>query len=117
MAVNPEVIAELRSLFKVGATPSRLIQHILLRPPDEPNWFSLVQDYFGQAFSAPLVQISKQRPAPDSGDLSQAFLNIHLIHQILERRSDWDRNNGTAAAVDTPWFQPLTATDEVELIH
>jgi hypothetical protein len=117
VTIHPEVIAELRSLFKAGATPSRLIQHILARQPDEPDWFWLVQEYFSQAFSVPLVRIAKHRPALQAADLSQAFLNVHLLHQMLEKRSEWDRGNDTAATESNPWFQTLVATDEVELIR
>jgi hypothetical protein len=94
-----------------------LIQHVFARHPGEPDWFWLVQEYFSQAFSVPMVRITKQRPAPQASDLSQAFLNIHLLHQMLEKRSEWDRGNGTGATESNPWFQTLAATDEVELIR
>ena len=50
MNTRPEVINELRSLFKEGATPSRLIRHIVERHAGERTFHSLIQAYFHEAF-------------------------------------------------------------------
>jgi hypothetical protein len=53
MSTRLEVVNELRSLFQDGATPSRLIRHIVERHAGERRYHQLIQDYFREAFGIP----------------------------------------------------------------
>lgn len=118
MPADPQVVAELRSLFKDGATPSRLIRHIVDRHPGEERLHFLVQDYFREAFAVGLVRISKRAlDEPDSADLPLAFLNIHLTHEMVGTRPKWDRDDSSPANGRPSWLAPLSATDEAALIE
>jgi hypothetical protein len=55
-ATRPEVIEELRSLFRRGATPTRLIRHIVDRHANVPDVGILIQDYFSEAFAVGLLR-------------------------------------------------------------
>src|SRR5437762_17538 len=90
MSTRPEVIGELRSLFKDGATPSRLIRHIVERHNGERTFHSLIQAYFLDAFGVPIVR--GLNPADDyqHADLRYAFLNEQLVHEMIQKRSEWD---------------------------
>jgi len=56
MITRREVVNEICSLFKDGATPSRLIRHIAERHEGEKSLHSLIQAYFLQAFGVPIVR-------------------------------------------------------------
>jgi hypothetical protein len=90
MRVRPEVIAELRALFKTGATPSRLISHIAERHRAEPALHALIQEYFWPAFAVPLVRGLQCPGAHGPVDLRDAFLNEQLVHDLIEKRPEWD---------------------------
>jgi hypothetical protein len=46
MRPDPLVVEELRKLFIAGATPSRLIKHIVARHAHEEKLYTLIQVYF-----------------------------------------------------------------------
>jgi hypothetical protein len=116
MTANPGVVNELRAMFRKGATPSRLIQHIAEHHGKEEDWAGLVGEYFWKAFSVPLVRVADSREECSCEDLHLAYLNVHLIHQMIENRSEWDRDAKGAAIHEPSWMNSLVATDEVQLI-
>jgi hypothetical protein len=114
MSTHPEVVNELRMLFKRGATPSRLIRLIAARHKDEAHLHSLIQDYFLEAFGVPIVR--GLNPADDYRDLDlrHAFLNEHVVHEILEKLPYWDRLAASSSANgQEPWFKSLKASDDM----
>jgi hypothetical protein len=115
--MNPraDVISELRSLFKDGATPSRLIRHIVERHEGERNIHLLVQAYFLEAFDVPIVR--GLNPTDDflEPDLRYAFLNEQIVHEMIQKRSEWDTTTGTNGTSD--WLDSVKATDDQERIR
>lgn len=202
MNIRSEVVSELQILFKEGATPSRLIRHIVERHEGERMLHSLIQAYFLEAFEVPIVrglspndtenpvlnrkehekviaeildetlgpllkdpaskfgslsgaggksknvdELKRQihaklverldfsrvkDPANDAfrrdirrvirhlcncyyrADLRYAFLNEQLLHEMIEKRSDWD-SNGDSSGNDT-WLGNLSASDDHQRI-
>lgn len=112
MEARPEIVHELRALFKEGATPSRLIRHIVERHAEERDWQALIQEYFLEAFGVPLVR--GLGPADDyrHTDLRYAFLNEQLLHEMIDRRSAWDGRNGFVSSQAGHWFDTLSVSDD-----
>jgi hypothetical protein len=117
MPVNTAVVGELRSLFKDGATPSRLIRHICERHQGDPLLYALIPDYFSQAFSAPAARLAKRGESYSGDDLRHAHLNVDLIHRMLQRRGEWDHEPEVSGEGAKSWFDGLAATDEAQLIE
>jgi hypothetical protein len=116
MSTRPEVISELQSLFKEGATPSRLIRHIVDRHEGELNFHSLIQAYFLDAFGVPIVRGLNPLDQYDHGDLRYSFLNEHLVHEMIQRATEWAPSGGVAARGAGSWLDSLTATDAKQRI-
>jgi hypothetical protein len=114
MSPDPRVIAELRSLFREGNTPSALIKHIVRSHPGEQGLFSLIQAYFREGFGTSIVRVSTNREDYTSTDLRLAHLNIHLVHQMVHTRPEWDKG-AEAGPEGVSWLDSLAATDEREL--
>ncbi|MCI0459148.1 MAG: hypothetical protein L0Z62_19500 [Gemmataceae bacterium] len=117
LSTRPQVVAELRALFREGNTPSRLIKHIVACHPGEQHLFSLIQQYFREAFAVPLVRVTNRPEDYASDDLRFAHLNVHLIHQIIQHRHEWDTPAEPGPGGEPGWLDALVATDEVELIQ
>jgi hypothetical protein len=117
METRPEVIDELRLLFQNGATPSRLIRHVAERHPAEPALHALIQEYFREAFAVPLVRGLKPHDEYESVDLRYAFLNEQLVHEMIEKRPEWDRGPAGAANGRQPWLDSLVATSDPDRIR
>ncbi len=93
MGIEASVIEELRSLFKEGATPSRLMQHIVARHPDEGrDWYGLIQDYFREGFGVPIVRGLTPEQSYHDISLQYAYLNEDLLHEMVRARALWDRD-------------------------
>ena len=82
MMTNPHVVAELRSLFRQGSTPSRLIGHIVASHPAEPSLPALVNAYFRDAFHIPFVRLAEMPTGNGTTELLYAHLNADLVHEI-----------------------------------
>jgi len=116
MSTRPEIISELRSLFKEGATPSRLIRHIVERHEGERQFHSLIQAYFLEAFGVPIVRGLSPTDNYHHADLRYAFLNEQLLHEMIERRSEWDSNGDLMNGTDS-WLGNLSASDDHQRIR
>jgi hypothetical protein len=112
MKTRPEVIEELRTLFKNGATPSRLIRHIAARHDDEERLHFLVQDYFMEAFGIPIVRGLDPTDDYQPSDFRHAFLSEQLLHQMIEKLSEWHTRADGSTKDDEPWFTGLVATPD-----
>lgn len=110
MPTRPDVITELRSLFRQGATPSRLLEFIRDSHPGEGNWFLLAGDYFAEAFAVPFVRVTNNPDDYSSPGLRHAHLNGRLLHQMIQNRPLWDDRQEAS-----PWLDFLTASDEATL--
>lgn len=105
MNPRPEVVAELRSLFKEGATPSRLLRHIAERHGAARGLHTLIQAYFLEAFGVPILRGLNPIDDYQHADLRYAFLNEQLVHEIVQKRNEWD--DGSAS-----WLGDLVASDD-----
>lgn len=105
MQTRPEVIRELQAMFKEGATPSRLICHIVERHEGERSFHLLIQLYFLEAFGVPIVRALNPIDDYQHADLRFAYLNEMLLHEMIEKKSVWD--NGVAES----WLDTLSATE------
>ena len=101
----PEVIRELRAMFKEGATPSRLIRHIVERHEGEHSFHLLIQRYFLQGFGVPIVRGLNPIDDYQHADLRFAYLNQMLLHEMIEKRPEWDTDESNS------WADSLTATE------
>jgi hypothetical protein len=116
MSTRPEVIRELRSLFKEGATPSHLIRHIVERHAGERRYHQLIQDYFREAFGVPIVRGLNPIDDYRHADLRHAFLNEEVVHEIIQRKSEWDENAAAGTGRTDSWLDPLNASDDHQRI-
>jgi hypothetical protein len=117
MDIHASVIEELRIMFKDGATPSRLIQHIVAQHPHKGNWHALIQDYFREGFGVQIVR--GLSPAETYGDLDfrYAFLNEDVLHEMVESRRIWDQEPEESGAHSSSWLDSLVATSALDRLQ
>jgi hypothetical protein len=116
MKINPQLVIELRAKFRAGCTPSLLIKHIAALHHHDQNLFSLVQAYFREAFHISLVRISNQFEDLTNDGLRNAHLNSSLLHEMIQRFSEWGAMPESTTSEKKAWFDSLVATDEAKLI-
>lgn len=117
MSIQASVIEELRSMFKEGATPSRLIQHIVARHPNEGNWHGLIQDYFREAFAVQIVRGLSPTETYRDIDLHYAYLNEDVLHEMVRMRSSWDQGPNDGEEELPSWLGTLVATSAIERLQ
>jgi hypothetical protein len=117
MNTRHEVINELRSLFKEGATPSRLISLIAERHEGERSLHTLIQSYFLEAFGIPIVRGLDPTDDYQRTDLHHDFLNEQLIHDMVQKRSDWDAGLVAGSSESGSWLDSLKAVDDEQRIN
>lgn len=110
---RPEVVAELRELFREGATPSRLIRLVTVRHEDERELFTLIQLYFQEAFGVPIVRGLNSIDDYRHDDLRHGFLNHQVIPRMIEHRTEWLTSEEAAGT----WLENLNARDTREHIE
>lgn len=116
MSTRPEVISELRSLFKEGATPSRLIRHVVERHEGERGHHALIQAYFLETFGVPIVRGLSPIDDFQHADLRYAFLNEQLLHEMIQRRRVWD-TDVIGASEAGGWLDTLAAGDDKQRLR
>jgi hypothetical protein len=111
MIPDPVVIAELRSLFKSGATPSRLMGQIIAHHEQQslPATNKLIRAYFREAFGIPTIRISADLLSQELEGLRIAHASAEVIHQLVLRRSEWD------ASSEETWMDSFTIDDATKL--
>jgi hypothetical protein len=114
---DPQVVAELRDLFRKGATPSRLIRHIIHRHAGQSGVDVLVRAYFREAFGVPMLRFDLGALEREPEDLVLATLNAQVIPRMLATRPEWDTLPARDDASGLNWAQSLVPTDEAELIQ
>lgn len=113
MNTRPDVVRELQSLFKEGATPSRLIRQIVDRHAGDRSFHALIQAYFAEAFGIPIVRGLDPVDDYRHADLRYAFLNSELVPEMIQKRREWD----PACQPDgSDWLDRLQATDDQQRI-
>ncbi|HZV07104.1 MAG TPA: hypothetical protein VE999_18630 [Gemmataceae bacterium] len=117
MNTHAEVIKELRDMFKHGATPSRLIRHIVESHTGERNIHSLIQAYFREAFGIPIVRGLNPIDDYQHDDLRYAFLNEQLVHEMIQRRSEWDGGTADGTREVGSWLDSVTASDDKQRLR
>jgi len=113
MSPDPLVITELRNLFKAGATPSRLVRYIVDEHGISPDSDRLIRAYFREAFGVSLFRASASLLTIPSEELPFAAVNARTIHQMIEKRSEWDVESDCGSN----WLDSLTATDPSVLLE
>jgi hypothetical protein len=119
METDPLLIAEMKTLFKAGATVSRILRNIIahLGQKPLPEMDRLVRAYFRQAFGIPMFSGSAGVLTEDRSGLQMAYVNRNVIHQIISNRSEWDQETAANGQVGSSWIDSLTATDESQLVE
>lgn len=114
MVPDPIVIAELQALFKTGATPSRLMRHIITHhePLPMPEIDRLIRAYFREAFCVPMFRESASLLATGPEGLKIAGINASVIHRMIEMRQAWDQESGNQVE---SWMDNLVASDQGDL--
>jgi hypothetical protein len=108
---RPEVVSELRAMFREGAVPSRLIRHIVERHEGEQRFHLLIQRYFLDAFGVPIVRGLNPIDDYQHADLRLSQLNQQLLHEMIEKKSEWDRGG------EESWLDNLKATEMYQRIE
>jgi len=106
MSPDPRVIAELRALFKAGATPSRLVRHVVAEHGNGPDTDRLVRAYFREAFGVPMFRASASLLTLPPEQLAFSGVTARCVHEMVEHRAEWDADDTTSS-----WLDALTATD------
>lgn len=114
MIPDPKVIAELRSLFKTGATPSRLVRHIVAEHGTTPDTDRLVRAYFREGFGVPMFRASASLLTLPPEALSFAGVNSGTVHQIVQHRAEWDTDGGTSWLDSLPPVAALNSGESTE---
>ncbi len=114
MSTQPDVIQELRAMFKEGATPSRLIKHIADRHEGVARLHGLIQEYFIEAFAVPIVRGLDPIADYRFMDPRLAYLNEDLVHEIIEKRSEWDRDHDSLNNGEISWLDSAKARSDEE---
>src|SRR5262249_6980575 len=114
MPLPEEIVQELRVLFRKGATPSRLLRHIISRFPGEVVSPWTLRDYLEKAFGVPMARLIQPGMVGSADQTRLAVLNRTLIPEILERRAAWDEA-GSSLPTGGCWFDGLAATDPEEV--
>ena len=109
MFARQSIIRELRILFKQGATPSRLLRHILRRLPGEAVTAWVLRDYLEQAFCLSTVRL---QPGIDYSHDHPCFvaLNRTLIPEVIQHRHEWDVEPDVSDDSMACWFDGLIST-------
>src|SRR5579872_2983377 len=108
MIPDPVVVSELRLLFQQGATPSRLIQHILERHAGEEHLQFFVQDYFREAFGVDIVRGVTPFDKDRYDALDYAFLNNDVLAEMIEKQAGWNPQANHAEGEPRGWLAGLT---------
>ncbi len=116
MPPDPQVVEELRTLFLAGATPSRLIKHIISRHATVDKLYSLIQLYFREAFLTPLLRVSPELMLIDPQGMDLAFLNVNLIHQMLLNQHEWDTEHSPDTR-ETNWLDGIQLKSDADQIN
>lgn len=116
MTTNESVVQELREMFRCGATPSRLLRHIVDRHPNEDSWHALIQDYFLEAFNVGIVRGLQVKDDYSHCDLRHFFLNKDVLHEMIQTAEQWTTCASTCGGSEANWFDRLDATTYEERI-
>lgn len=112
MQPDPQLVTELRTQFKLGATPSALVRTIAERYPDESQIDRLVRAYFREAFHIPMLRIGREQVEHIRSGGEAAWLNRRVPHQIIAFRGQWDSASSQDESHVPSWADSLTAKDE-----
>jgi hypothetical protein len=110
MKVDQHVLDDLRRMLRDGATPSRLIRHVIAHQQDDDgsNLRFRLTDYFHDAFRVFLRGLPVDS-AKLSDEYSNSYHNQFLLHRIVQQRPHWDQDS------ECTWLGDRKATDEGEL--
>lgn len=104
--IDPLLVAELRTLFRSGVTPSAVVRRIARRHTGEPNLDRLVRHYFQVAFDFPAARIGPEMVSAILAGEGVPGLNDSVLHRMIETRPSWDDD-----PADGGWLDGLSATD------
>jgi len=113
MAVDQQIVEELRRMFLDGATPSRLVRYVVTNAPerdDSERLRRVVQSYFDEAFGILLRRIPLD-PADLRNSFSNPGLNQIPLHRIVQGRAEW----ASQRKDEDRWLGELKATNPGQL--
>lgn len=112
MELQPEIISELRAMFKDGATPARMVEYIRLHEGAKRPWFAVVMQYFFAAFRCTSIRVPAR--VEEYGTCSQKLVKTSpdVLHDIILQREHWE--NEESEVREEHWFDALTAADLME---
>lgn len=108
-----QLIDNLRVRFRDGATPSALIQHILMVRGDAISYSELC-DVLQETFRLPVVRISPSSVTPER-DHRGATLNKTLLMEIVQWRHDWDASRSHNCPGEPSWMDGLSLRTPEEI--
>jgi hypothetical protein len=106
MTDRTQLIEDLRIRLLDGATPSRLIQQILVAMGDAISYAELC-DLLQRAFQLPVARISPSSLGPQH-DHRGVVLNKTILPEIVQRRAEWDAARPHGYAVEQSWMDGLS---------
>ncbi len=112
MITDPQLVTELRTLFKNGATPSAVVRRIAEQYAGQPQLDRTVRDYFRVAFDVPVARVGPEMVEAILGGAGMPALNRSLLHRMIETRSGWD----TEVEGSESWLDGVTATSPAALV-
>ncbi len=110
MTTRPEVVEELRGLFREGATPSHLIRRIAAHHEGDADLHQWIQLYFLEAFGVPIVRGLAPGDDYQHADLRYAHLSRQLLHEMVQRQPAWNANPQAGDCPRASWLAGLPST-------
>jgi hypothetical protein len=113
MTDRAQLLDDLRMRIEDGATPSRLIRHVLDVLGATISYSELC-DVLQDAFQLPVVRISPSSLAPQH-DHRGVVLNKTLLMEIVHRRGDWDAGRSQEHPMAQSWMDGLALRSPEEI--
>jgi hypothetical protein len=73
--------------------------------------------YFQEAFGILIVRGLNPTDHYQHADFRYAFLNEQLIHEMVQKRNEWDAVNGLGSGGSASWLDTLTASDHQQRLN
>src|SRR4051812_33297939 len=109
MASRSAILEELRELLKNGATPSRLLRHIIVQHPGEVLTHWALREYLEEAFHLSEVRLLQSDTNYTILDLRYAVLNRTVMPEIVRQRTEWDHSGQSSSRKERCWLDGLVA--------
>jgi len=88
MQADPQIVAELRTMFLNGATPSRLVRHIAARHEGD-DWPAYVDAYFAESFSVTTFATNGHTLNVDLDRIESFEFDVDILRDMVGRIGVW----------------------------